>query len=87
MLGYMEHLETYWDQGPFTFVRSLGAGLYEIKAKTDNKWPRIIYFYCGEDRIVYLHGFIKKQNKTPRKEIDIAKKRKDDFYIQEEKRK
>ncbi len=86
MFKYMEHLETYWDQGGFTFIRSLGDGLFEIKTKVDDKWPRLIYFYYDKGRIVYLHGFLKKQNRTPRREIDIAKRRRNDFCKQEENR-
>ncbi|HHU06857.1 MAG TPA: type II toxin-antitoxin system RelE/ParE family toxin [Clostridiaceae bacterium] len=86
MLRYMDHLETYWDQGPFRFVRNLGDGLYEIKAEIDNAWPRIVYYYYDKDHIIYLHGFLKKQNKTPRKEVNTANSRRNDYICRREKK-
>ena len=69
------------------FVSPLGKGLFQIAIETEKKWPRIIFFYYEQNQIVYLHGFIKKTNKTPRREIEIAEQRKKDFYKQKEKEK
>jgi phage-related protein len=40
---------------------------------------RIIYTFVKGKRIVLLHGFIKKSQKTPREEIKIAQKYLGDF--------
>ena len=37
------------------------------------------FFAVVDEEIVRLHGFIKKQEKTPRDEIDLAKKRKKQY--------
>ena len=63
-------------QGPdlkMPLTRAMGQGLFEIRAKGQEGTARV--FYCAEVRnqIVILHGFIKKTNKTPKKEL--AKKR------------
>jgi phage-related protein len=55
--------------------RALGGGLWEIRSSvTGNRIARVI-FCVAHDRMVLLHGFIKKTQKTPRQELDLAHKR------------
>ena len=49
-------------------------GLEEVRCKLSNGIARII-FYVEDDTIVLLHGFVKKTQKTPQKELDVAIKR------------
>lgn len=55
--------------------KALGNGLYEIRANADNNIARIIYVFAPGRTIVLLHGFIKKTQKTPRQELEIAQQR------------
>lgn len=56
--------------------RSLGKGLYEIRSDISHgRITRVIFCVAGE-RIVLLHGFIKKTQKTPKADLDLALKRK-----------
>ena len=56
--------------------RSLGNGLWECRSDlSQNRIARVIFCVSG-DRQVALHGFIKKTQKTPPCEIDLALKRK-----------
>lgn len=55
------------------YSKPLGNGLYELRIRGKQE-VRIIYGYLNES-IVLLHGFIKKTQKTPIKEINIAQKR------------
>jgi phage-related protein len=56
--------------------RSLGRGLYEIRSDiTHGRIPRVI-FCVAEGQIVLLHAFIKKTQKTPKADLDLAMKRK-----------
>ena len=57
-------------------TRSLGEGLYEFSFGLGNNEYRILYFYDKntENTIILTHGFIKKSRKTPRNEIERAKK-------------
>lgn len=51
-----------------------GTNLEEVRCKISNGIARIIF--CVEDNtIILLHAFIKKTQKTPQKELDIAIKR------------
>ena len=40
---------------------------------------RIFFFYFKDNKFILLHYFIKKTNKTPKKEIEEAKNRMNDF--------
>lgn len=55
-------------------IKSLGGGLMEIRSKLQNRQIRIM-FILHEGAIVLLHGFVKKTQKIPNHEIDIARKR------------
>ena len=53
----------------------LGAGLWEVRSTLgSNRIARVI-FCMGDDHIILLHGFIKKTQKTPKADIDLALKR------------
>jgi phage-related protein/DNA-binding Xre family transcriptional regulator len=66
-------LETSWPVGP-PLVISLGEGLWELRSNLDNKIARVL-FVVHNNQIVLLQGFIKKSKKTPKKEMDLARKR------------
>jgi len=55
--------------------RSLGNGLYEVRSDiSDGKIARVI-FVVKRGYMVLLHGFIKKTQKTPKQDVDMASKR------------
>ena len=53
----------------------LGQGLFEIRVRSKNDIARIIYTFTTGRKIILLHGFIKKTEKTSLKELEIAKER------------
>jgi len=57
------------------YVGSLSSGLYEIRAKGKEGIGRSMYCVAKGKEVVILHSFIKKTQKTPKKELDLAKKR------------
>lgn len=64
-------------------VRHLGGKLWELRRESSTNIYRIIYFFFSGQRIVFLHGFQKKTQKTPRSEIEIALQRLDSFMKRE----
>ena len=46
---------------------------------------RIFFFYFKDNKFILLHYFIKKTNKTPKKEIEEAKNRMNDFIARSDK--
>ena len=68
-------VEFGWPLG-MPLCRALGLGLWEVRSDvTDGKIARVI-FCVAQERMVLLHGFIKKSQKTPKSALDLARKRK-----------
>ena len=68
-------IEVGWPLG-MPLCRSLGDKLWEARSTlTGGKIARVIFFIDG-DKMIALHGFIKKTQKTPLQDIDLARKRK-----------
>jgi phage-related protein len=56
-------------------TRALSGGLYEVRAKAAEGIGRALYCTLVGQRIVILHGFVKKSNKAPARELDLARDR------------
>ena len=54
-------------------------GIFELRAKVGTDISRVLYFFYYEGRIIMTNGFVKKTQKTPKEEIQIAKDRRKDF--------
>jgi len=63
-----------WPVG-MPLCRSLGGGLWEVRSSLPGRRIARLLFCVHEGRIGVLHGFIKKTQKTPRDEIELARKR------------
>ena len=70
----VQKVEFGWPIG-IRYFRSLGSGLWEVRSDlADGKTGRII-FCVVLGHMVLLHGFVKKTQKTPAKDIELARKR------------
>ena len=58
---------------------SLEDGIFELRAKVGTNISRVMYFFVIGNRAVLTHGFIKKTQKTPPREIERAKNIRDDY--------
>lgn len=66
------------------YVRPIvNTKLYEIRVEQSTNIYRIFYFAYTGRRFILLHGFQKKTQKTPKKEIELAEKRRKEFLAQE----
>ena len=54
---------------------SIGKGVHELRFKDRSGVFRVIYFLKGAGAIYILHAFKKKTQKTPKEDIEMAKKR------------
>ncbi len=71
-------LEMIEDLGPNLgkpHTASMGDGLFEIRAKGKEGIGRSFFAIVVDNEIVILHSFIKKSQKTPKKELDKARRR------------
>lgn len=67
-----------WPVG-MPLYRALGDGLWEVRSTLlGNRIARVLFSVHG-DRIVALHGFIKKTQKMPGDDLALARKRKREF--------
>ena len=62
-----------WPLG-MPLVRKMEADLWEVRLRLEDRIVRI-FFTVEQDVMVLLHGFIKKGQKTPKRELDLARKR------------
>jgi phage-related protein len=70
----IQKVEFGWPLG-MPYCRSLGNGLWEVRSDlTDGKIGRVI-FCVARERMILLHGFVKKTQKTPEKDLKLAVKR------------
>ena len=53
--------------------------LWELRSKFSSNIYRIFYFIWRDNKLILLHGFTKKSQKTPPAEIAIAKKRMEEY--------
>jgi phage-related protein len=67
-------VEFTWPIG-MPLVRALKQGLWEVRSTLPGKRIARVLFCITEDRMVLLHGFIKKSRKTPDDDLAIARKR------------
>lgn len=59
----------------YPHVAHIGGKIWEMRAKDRDGWGRQLYCTARGKRVVILRGFMKKTNKTPKREIEIATER------------
>ncbi len=57
------------------YTKAMGEGLFEIRARGSEGIGRAFFCCMKGRRIVILHGFVKKTQATPVKELRLAKQR------------
>jgi phage-related protein len=61
------------------YSKSVGNGLFELRIRFASDISRIFYFFYVENKIVLTNGFIKKTQKTLKRELRLARKYKIDY--------
>ena len=79
ILAHLLHIfEMIEEWGPALgkpYTAPLGEGLFEIRAKGKEGIGRLLFCTVKGREVVILRSFIKKTQKTPKKDLDLAKKR------------
>lgn len=79
----IELLQKYGNELREPYVKAVrgreNKGLYELRIKFATDIARIFYFTYYNNQFVLLHGFIKKTMKTPSRELECARKYRDDY--------
>lgn len=63
-----------WPVG-MPLVRKLETGLWEVRVNLSNRIGRVLFTVVGQQAVL-LHGFIKKSQRTPARELAVARQRK-----------
>ena len=72
---YILLLMEYGQRLPAQYSKHIEGKLYELRPEFGGVEMRIFYFTFVGDLIVLLHGFKKKTQKTPERELKIARSR------------
>jgi phage-related protein len=71
----MKTVQLGWPIG-MPLVDNLGKGLWEIRIKLKHHRIARVLFFMDDNSMILVQGFIKKTQKTPKQELDLALKRK-----------
>jgi len=71
----MEQLRIRNVQARAPLARHLEGDLWELREESQTNIYRIVYVFFTGRRIVFVHGFQKKTQKTPNREVEMARKR------------
>jgi phage-related protein len=74
-LRYAERMEVFGPDLGMPHTRAMGGGLFELRLKAVEGIARVFYCTVVDRRIVFLHQFVKKTEKTPLRELDTARQR------------
>ena len=78
-IRYAERMEIYGPDLGMPHTKAMGNGLFELRLKAGEGIARVFYCTTVGRRIVMLHQFIKKTDKTPAKELLVARTRMKEF--------
>lgn len=71
--GDIKTVQFGWPLG-MPLVDHVEGGIWEVRTRLDTRIARTLFMTEG-GLMILLHAFIKKQQKTPRPELDLAKER------------
>jgi phage-related protein len=74
-LHITEMIEEFGPKLGAPYTKAFGKGLFEIRARGEEGIGRSFFCMIKGKEVIILHSFIKKSQKTPTKEISIARKR------------
>ena len=65
------------------YSKYLKNGIFELRIQSGSDISRILYFFYVGRKIILTNGFIKKTQNTPKKEMELAQKYREQ-YIEEQ---
>ena len=79
VLRLIEELNTV----PRSYFRKLGGtdDIWEIRVDIARDTFRLLSFFDGSNLVIVDHAFAKKTRKTPRSDIRLAEKRRQDYFM------
>lgn len=75
ILTYIRLLQEYGTRAGLPYVKHVEGDIWELRPQPE----RVLFFSYNGDKFVLLHHFRKKTQKTPKKEIECAKRRANEY--------
>ena len=66
------------------YSKELEDGIFELRAKFGTNISRLLYFFDDCKLVLLTNGFVKKTQKTPKQELNLAKTYRADYYARKE---
>lgn len=79
MVGLLEILEEKGNVLREPYSKHLEDGIFELRCKVGSNIMQVLYFFYYQGKIILTNGFVKKVQKTPRTEIQVAKARRAEY--------
>lgn len=73
VLRTVDLLERFGNQLGMPHSKSIGQSLFELRIRSQQE-IRLIYTFSNNG-VIILHGFVKKSQKIPKKELNIAQQK------------
>ena len=86
MILTVDMLKTNGNRLREPYSKPLDDGIMELRAVVGTNISRVLYFFVVGQKVILTNGFIKKTQKTPKKEITLAKKYREDYIARERKK-
>lgn len=74
-LRYTDRMEIFGPDLGMPHTRAMGEGLFELRLKAGEGIARVFYCTMLDKKIMILHQYIKKTDKTPHRELETARRR------------
>lgn len=83
-IDFVLDLIKYVERVPIKFLKYLEGtdGLYEIRVLTRKSNIRIFCFFDEGNLVILINGFIKKTNKTPKNELELGIRLKEEYFLE-----
>lgn len=75
LVSLFRRMEIFGSNLGMPHTRQIETGLFELRAMSQEGIGRVFYCTAIGKRIIVLHSFVKKSQKTPLKELEIARQR------------
>ena len=86
MILTVDMLKTNGNRLREPYSKPLDDGIMELRAVVGTNISRVLYFFVVGQKVILTNGFIKKTQKTPKREITLAKKYREDYLERERKK-